>query len=76
VGYILKFRVAFILGGMEYIEFLDGEFFSFFTFFHINFAKIYGPQKNLLYIWRRGGRRQGPTAVPHGGRKTRGTVAP
>jgi hypothetical protein len=29
-----------------------------------------------LYIWRREGRRQGPTAVPHGGRKARDTVAP
>jgi hypothetical protein len=34
--------------------------FSFFLhFFHLNFAKIYGPQEKFtkLYIWRRGGRR-------------------
>jgi hypothetical protein len=29
-----------------------------------------------LYIWRRGGRPQGPNAVPHGGSKARDTVAP
>jgi hypothetical protein len=35
---------------------------------HKKFAK--------LYIWRRRGRRQGPTVVPHSGTSTRGTVAP
>jgi hypothetical protein len=34
-------------------------------------------RKNIakLYIYRSGGRWQGPTAVPHGGSYTRGTVA-
>jgi hypothetical protein len=39
---------------------LAEEFFLFFLhFFHLNFAKIYGPQEKItkLYIWRRGGRR-------------------
>jgi hypothetical protein len=45
----------------------------FFTFFHINFAKIYDPQKNCKTIHLApGGRRQGPTSVPHGGRMRAG----
>jgi hypothetical protein len=42
------------------------ENFSFFTFFfQLNFSK-YTVRKKIakLYIWRREGRRQGPTAVP------------
>jgi hypothetical protein len=54
-----------------------GFFFLFLHFFQLNFAKTYGPKKFAkLYIWCREERRQGPTAVPHSGRKLRGTVAP
>jgi hypothetical protein len=46
-------------------------FFSFFTFFFPLFYKNIWSVKKFakLYIWRRGGRRQGPTAVPHGGKR-------
>jgi hypothetical protein len=43
------------------------ENFFFFTFFHLKFAKIYGPKKMQNYT---------PDAVGHGGRKARSTVAP
>jgi hypothetical protein len=50
----------------------------FLHFFQINFAKYMVRKNNFakLYIWRRAGRRQGPTAVPYGGRKACGTAAP
>jgi hypothetical protein len=44
--------------------------FSFFL--HFSFLFLKKPQKIAkLYIWRRGGRWQGPTTVPHGGRRRR-----
>jgi hypothetical protein len=45
--------------------------FSFFYIFLSSFLQKYMVRKKFakLYIWRRGGRRQGPTAVPHGGKR-------
>jgi hypothetical protein len=47
---------------------MKGNFF-FFTFFFTFLQNIWSAKEIAkLYIWRRGGRRQRPTAVGHGGR--------
>jgi hypothetical protein len=46
--------------------------FCIFLFFSHQFCKkniMFAKKFAKLYIWRRGGRRQGPTAVPHSGRR-------
>jgi hypothetical protein len=57
-------------GSKPSIDDLDLNF-AFFYFFTSILQKKYIVRKKFakLYIWRRGGRRQGPTAVPHSGRR-------
>jgi hypothetical protein len=59
-------------------KWVKSQEWEFFYVFLSSFLQKYMIRKKItkLYIWRRGGRRQGPTAVPHGGMSTRGTVAP
>jgi hypothetical protein len=56
----------------------QGANFFFFYILSTSILQKYMVHKKFakLYIWRRGGRRQGPTAVPHGGRRRgRGPVS-
>jgi hypothetical protein len=61
------------LAGWEWLRQI-WEFFYIFS----SILQKYTVRKKFakLYILRRGGRRQGPTVVPHGVTYPRGTVAP